>query len=598
MQVLLRSSILGVFVAVGGVQAALALETHFNTPGATDELRDLLKNASLVREAAARENADAQDYFAAAQADYGQLIGVLYDQGYYSGTISIRVDGREAAAIDPIDTPASINKIVIRVEPGPLFHFAHAAIGPLAQSTELPDGYHEGEVAYSGVIAEAATAGVDGWRAKGHAKAAVSDQKVVADHRAKTLSSDIALEPGPSVILGDMHISGNKRLRTERLAAIAGFPTGERFSPDKLDTVRARLRRTGIFSSTTLTEAETLRDGNVLDTDLQVVEAKKRRIGFGAELASTDGLTLSGYWLHRNLWGGGEKFRIDGEISGIGGATGGNDYSLKARIDRPATFTPDTTVYVESEIKQEHEDFYDLRGFTVGFGLTHIINPRLTGSVGIGYNWGEVDFGFFDWIYREVNFPLGLVWDNRDDPTDATRGYYGDLTFTPFYGLSNTGTGAQLVADLRTYRAFGEDSRFVIAGRAQVGAVFGSSALETPNDYLFYSGGGGTVRGQPYQSLGVEWDHSGYYFGGTRFLGLSGELRAGITKSIGAVAFYDAGYISDDEFFSDTGVWHSGAGLGLRYKTPIGPIRLDIAAPVDGDTGDGVQVYIGIGQAF
>ncbi|MCE8438666.1 BamA/TamA family outer membrane protein, partial [Rhodovulum sulfidophilum] len=113
---------------------------------------------------------------------------------------------------------------------------------------------------------------------------------------------------------------------------------------------------------------------------------------------------------------------------------------------------------------------------------------------------------------------------------------------------------------------------------------------------LFFSGGGGTVRGQPYQSLAVDLPN-GDRIGGRSFIGLSGEARVGVTRAIQMVAFYDAGFVGPDSWVSD-GDWQSGAGLGLRYDTGIGPIRFDVAAPVDGDTGDGVQFYIGIGQAF
>jgi translocation and assembly module TamA len=115
-----------------------------------------------------------------------------------------------------------------------------------------------------------------------------------------------------------------------------------------------------------------------------------------------------------------------------------------------------------------------------------------------------------------------------------------------------------------------------------------------PNDYRFYSGGGGTVRGQSYQSLGITVN--GNDTGGRSFLGLSGELRATVRKNIGVVAFADYGFIGEGSF-GGTGDSHAGAGLGLRYLTPIGPIRLDVAAPIGG-TGSGAQVYVGIGQAF
>ncbi|MDD8022631.1 MAG: autotransporter assembly complex protein TamA [Paracoccaceae bacterium] len=586
-------------MAVAMAQSLAALDFSFETPGASDSLRSVLRGASLTREASQAKAPDAQDLFASARADYARLLGALYDQGYYSGRISIRVDGREVAAIAPMDAPDTINTISVTVEPGPQFHFGTADIAPLAPKTTLPQGFATGATARSGLIVEAATAGVDGWRAQGHAKAKVSSQSLSADHRTQTLDAHIGLAPGPQLSFGKMSIDGYDRLRPKRLVEIAGFPTGKRFDPAKLEEVRARLRRTGIFSSVTLTEDEAIGPNNTLDASLNVVEDKTRRLGFGAELASLDGLTLNGYWLHRNLFHGGERLRLDAEVSGIGTSQSGMDYTLGARLDRPATLSPDTSAYLETALSRLNQDDYTEDAFKFGLGFDHIFNPRLTGSAGVEYNWSKVEDDVGTTIFRQVAFPIGLTWDNRDTPTDATRGYYGKATLTPFLGLSGTGSGAQMTGDFRTYRGFGAQDRFVLAGRLQFGAVFGPSLEDTPRDYLFYSGGGGTVRGQPYQSLGVTVLNGGTLrTGGTQFLGLSGELRAGITDTIGVVGFYDAGFISADGPSGSVDDWHAGAGLGLRYKTSIGPIRLDVAAPAGGNTGSGAQLYLGIGQAF
>ena len=148
------------------------------------------------------------------------------------------------------------------------------------------------------------------------------------------------------------------------------------------------------------------------------------------------------------------------------------------------------------------------------------------------------------------------------------------------------------------YKAFGEDKRAVLAARVQGGVVVGASLAGTPRDYLFYSGGGGTVRGQPYQSLGVNvlTDSSSivYQTGGTQFLGASVEARVRVGDNLGLVGFLDMGAVGA------IGVndWHAGAGVGIRYATAVGPIRVDLALPVGGSTGDGLQVYVGLGQAF
>ena len=157
--------------------------------------------------------------------------------------------------------------------------------------------------------------------------------------------------------------------------------------------------------------------------------------------------------------------------------------------------------------------------------------------------------------------------------------------------------GLRIRAEARGYLSPGAADRVTVAARLQAGAVFGPGLLQTPRGDLFYSGGGGTVRGQPYQSLGVTLPGD-LELGGQAFLAASAEVRLRITDVIGAVAFVDWGQVGGLDFFDDLGGSHAGAGLGLRYDTGFGPIRLDVAAPVSGETGEGVQVYIGIGQAF
>jgi translocation and assembly module TamA len=136
-----------------------------------------------------------------------------------------------------------------------------------------------------------------------------------------------------------------------------------------------------------------------------------------------------------------------------------------------------------------------------------------------------------------------------------------------------------------------------------VGSIFGATLEETPRDYLFYSGGAGTVRGHPFQSLGVYVISPDQLTGGTMFLALSGEIRASITEKVGVVGFYDVGSVGVNDFIDDPqGGWQAGAGIGLRYATGFGPIRVDIATPVEGSAGQntdgGVQLYVGIGQSF
>lgn len=588
---------------LAGATPALALDGFsFQTPGANKALRNSLLGASLLAQATGdKVPGDAQDLFAAARADYGRLLGALYADGRYGGVIHIRIDGREASDIPALDVPSRIGNITVTVDPGPLFTFRQARMRPYAPGTALPPAYLDTAPARSTAIVAAAEAGIDGWRALGHAKAAVEDQKTTADFRSHTVDNWIYLHPGPVVTFGPLTIEGYQRMKLSRLVKIADFPTGKQFDPDELDAVIRRLHRTGVFKSVTLTEDKTLGPGNTLGYHLGLVEEKKRRMGAGAEWSTADGAALTAYWMHRNLFGGAERLKIDGAISGIAGTSGGIDYALGVRLDRPATFSRDTTAFVESRIERLDESDYTADKASFSFGLSREFSPQLTVTAGLGYEASDVRDQSGKRHYRLVTGPATLVWDRRDKPLDAAHGFYLGATATPFVGLGSTGSGAQLTADGRVYKGLGADDRLVLAARVQMGTVVGPSLLSTPRDYLFYSGGGGTVRGQPYQSLGVNVLRvraTQVRTGGMSFAAASAEARAKVTGNIGAVAFADVGYVSAQDFFGGPDGWHGGAGVGVRYGTPIGPVRLDVAAPVGGHTGNGIQVYLGIGQAF
>lgn len=578
-----------------------ALDTvDFRIVGGNEDLRKSLRDASTVVAAKRDGRLASEDVLAAARAEYSRIVNALYALGYYAPVIHVRVDGREAADIPPIETPATINRVEIAIDTGPAFTFSTARVAPLTRETELPEGFAPGKPAESGLVREAVQAGVDGWRDEGHAKADVAAQKVVADHRNTTLSAEVALDPGPRLRFGTLTVEGEDRMRERRIIKIAGLPEGVQFDPEELQRAADRLRRSGVFKSATLSEAETISPPDRLDITATVVEELPRRYSIGAEVASFEGLDLTGYWLHRNLLGGGERLKVEAEIANIGAQSSGVDYGIGVTLDRPATLTPDTTLSFTSDIGHLDEEDYKADVFSLGTSFTHFYTEEITFKVGIEFTLAEVEDASGSFTYEHMALPLGVTWDNRDDKLDALKGYYLNTELRPYLGFGTTDSGLRLTADGRGYVSFGEERPVTLAGRAQLGAMFGGSLLGTPRDYLFYSGGGGTVRGQPYQSLGVPVER-GFYteeLGGMAFAALSGEVRARFTETIGAVAFIDAGYVAATDFGDTTGDWHAGAGIGLRYDTGFGPIRFDVAAPVAGDTGEGVQIYIGIGQAF
>lgn len=591
----------GLFGGRGGAAASI-VDLQFRIAGDHDALQRRLRNASLLTSALNDGRSSGQDILAAARADYARLLGNLYDFGYFSASINITLDGVEAATVAPLDAPEVVRQVVVTVDPGDRFRFSHADIAPVAPDTELPDDYRPGEIAGTGIIRDAARAGVGGWRAQGHAKADVGDTQIIADHPTRLLDSRIALAPGPVVRFGQMHVQGLDRLREERLREIADFPEGEVFNPDTLDSIRRRLRRTGVFSAITMEESDSLGPGNSMDIALTVVEQKPRRVGGGFEISTDDGAAISGYWLHRNLWGGAERLRVEGKVTDIGSGTSGRDYEVTARLERPSTFGRDFTAFGEIGAARLRDENYDEDSAFVGAGLDYYRNTNLSGSAAVQFRKSRVTDENGTTDFTLIALPLSGIWDRRDVDVDPKRGFWLRAGLTPFAGLEDsTGSGLRDELEGRAYRSFGEDDRLTFAGRARLGTVVGPEIAETPRDYLFYSGGGGSVRGQPFESLGVEvipGPDGPIKTGGMSVANFTGEVRYQLRERIGLAAFADAGRVWAEGGFEGESDWHSGAGVGIRYITPIGPIRFDVATPVGGDTGDGVQLYLGLGQAF
>lgn len=571
--------------------AALAFETRVDAP---EDLIQRIESASLVFTAKAEGITEPQDILAMANADYRRILSVLYDLGHFGPTIDIRLNGQEVASFPPFQPLKQVTSVEYRVDPGPKFAFGTTRIAPLAPATELPEGFATGETANTAAIRGAAQAGVDAWRAAGHAKARVTRQDIRANHRNATLSADLRLSPGQKLSFGNLTLSGESAVSERRLRKIISLPTGETFDPDELDRISKRLRRTGIFRSVAITESETVSPQDEIDIDVALQDNKPRRIGFGAEFESRDGISVSAYWLHRNLLGGGERLRVEGEVSGIGAQTGGTDYLFDSELIRPATLGADTDLSFRLTAERINDPLFILESVSTRIGFNRLVSDKLTVYAGLQLETNDVTDDFGNRSFQFLGLPLVVTYDGRDDELDTTSGLYSRVILMPYLGYSGTESGTYLLSDTRAYRSLGD--RVVAAGRFQLGAVFGPDLANTPPDLLFLSGGGGTVRGQPFQSNFITT--GGNDSGGLSFLGFSGEMRVRTTRNISAVAFYDAGFIGESTNFTSGGEWHSGAGVGIRYHTGIGPIRVDIAGPVSGSNSGGVQLYIGIGQAF
>lgn len=559
---------------------------------------------------------------ARARSDYERILAAFYAEGYYGPLINIRINGQEAADI-PFGTELpEHSKIVIKVASGAQYYFSSAKIIGAAAGGKIPPKLEEelqtaleklrftqGEAARSGAVEAAETAAIEAWRRHGYAKVAVAERKIIADHAAKTVSAVIKINPGPLAHFGALtirNVSEKPRMDTHYVAWLTGLKEGEVYSPAALSRAAARLKKLEVFRSSSLEEAEKIGAKGALPLTLTVQERPKHRFGYGGNYATLDGVGVSAYWLNRNVFGHAEQLRFDVGMRnrmGFGKNSSVTDdtytYVVGGTFIRPGVWTPRTNFVTSLKAGREVLDNYTAQGVYFNSGFSHSFSDLLFGSLYAEAAqmkvtdavWGKRDF-------TTVGLSGNLLYDSRDNKADAAKGYYGFLTLQPFYEAKYENFVGKITAEGRTYISFDKDNRFVFALRGKLGALGGAPIEELPANLLFFVGGGGSVRGYAYRSVGI-YKKGGKVIGGRSMLEGSAELRGMVTDTIGLVGFIDAGLVGKKaapDFDEDAKL---GAGIGVRYKSGMGPFRVDVALPLNRVKGDSrYGLYIGIGQAF
>ena len=578
------------------------------------ETKKLVEGASSLLADEDKPASGAAGLLAKARGDYRRILGALYADGRYGGTISIKVGGKEASDIPPDATLPNPAPVTISVDPGPQFLFATARVENMAPPPIDPkdvvdrpedQGFAPGDVARSTAIVKAERLAVDAWREQGHPKARIVSREVLADHNNNRVDATIEVDPDRRAVFGPVGVAGTERMDPEFVAFITGLQPGVEYDPDEIERARKRLSRLEVFRSARIEEAEAITSGGLLPITVAVQEQKLRRFGLGGSYSTLDGAGFEAFWLHRNLFGRAERLRFDARISGIGDQSyDPQDYSylLGVSFTKPGVFTPDTD-FISSLIGERKVlDAYTQTSVTADAGFTHVFSDELSGKVTANISKSRFDDDFFGKRdFLTAGLLGGLTYDSRDSKVDPSRGYFLEGLLSPFYEFEYGNFATKFTAEGRTYYSFDADSRFILAGRLKLGTIVGAEVSELPPDQLFFAGGGGSIRGYAYRNVGVNVTRDGedFVIGGRSLIESSVEARIRMTETIGVVGFVDAGYVGEESFPDFAENMRVGVGAGLRYNTGLGPIRLDFAVPLDPTDDDpDFAFYVGIGQAF
>lgn len=543
-----------------------------------------------------------------ARGDYQRILAAMYAAGYYGDVISIRIDGREAADI-PIDTEfGDATTVAISVDPGPPFVFGDVTIEngppPIENDRTLPQtpeqlGLVPGEPAYSTTVIASQAAVVGRWREASYPKAQIADERVVAQHDRSLLDVYFNIDPGRPAVFGPTTVTGTDRMDPGFVAWYAGIQPGEPFDPDDLERARDQLRRLGVFQASRIVEADVIGDDGTLPIEIAVAESRRRVFGVGAKYSTLDGAGVEGYWMHRNLFGRAEKLRLEANVGGIDADDPKEyNYGVAATFTKPGAFTPWTDFIATVYAEQEKPDTYRARTVGGRAGFNHRIGSRWEVDAFAQLEYSEIDeTEIGDGTFLMASLPTAVRYDGSNSLLDPTQGFRVSVSAEPFYEAERSNFG--LISEVAGTAYLGLlDDRLVLAGRAAVGSIAGAPRDDIPANRLFFAGGGGSIRGYPYRGVGPQ-DADGEPTGGRSYFVGSAEARIGVTEKIGVVPFFDFGnaFVSELPDFSEE--LRTAVGLGLRYKTGLGPIRFDVAVPLEPYDGDpALAFYIGIGQAF
>lgn len=515
-------------------------------------------------------------------------------------------EGFYAARVTPFAEDGAQLRRGVRVEAGGLFIIGSSTISFLGPPPEdeiqralskLLDGVATGAPAQAGPILATEDAILRRLNGAGYADASADPVDALADGELQTLDLTFKLKAGRKVTLGPVRIEGAERTRTEFIEDMIPWAMGETFSPERLEELRRRLGETGLFNAASVRLDPAPADSSpgtvVRGVEVELAEAKNRTFTLGGSASTSEGFGLNAGWELRNARGRGETFAIEGVAANL-------QRRLETSFSRPNFGHYGRLLRVSARIEDLETDAYLQTGGAISAEVEDQITGRLRASLAIEAGYSRISnpqvrlAGASRRDVTSLGATAAAEYIGVRDILDPTNGVRARIAIEPalirdgsLIGVTRLTGEASVYSDLGTPKIVG-------AARVRIGSLAGANGA--PPDRLFFAGGGGSVRGYEHQSLsplsetGLE--------GGRSLAELSLEARWRTSERLGLVAFVDAGAAGQSQRppFDEM---RAGAGLGVRYYAGFGPLRADIAVPLNRRAGDAsVQVYVSIGQAF
>lgn len=591
------------FVALGfGATGAGAQQLKARIEGVQDEeLREAIERAVGDSKSPATTRFEARRRAREAAAD---AVAALRTQGYYGYEV-------EPDVVDPDDDDrGEPPRAVVKVTPGPRFRFLRPGIEwigdePVPEvgiAAEQAMALRRGAPGKAADVLAAEGRIVAALQKRGYADAEPGVRQVVVDHENRSVQPTFRIVPGELVHMDGVNLGEVGRTDPNWIRGLAPWTAGDVYDPEDLAELERRLLDTGVYDSVGVS----LQPRDKADADgrrpvlVTVTDRAPRTIEVSAGYSTSEGAGLDVRRTRYNRFHRADTTTYTLRLAEL-------EQRLEGKLVLPHWRRAQQTLTMVAGVYNEQTDAYDATGFGVSgditrrFGKTSFITGGLSFDAARSAEKEQIGNIVFRAQEKDVFSAAALAafaLDRSDDPLDPTRGWRVEGKVEPTATLGDVqALYLRVQAQGSYYRSLDEDSKTVIAARAKAGSIWGAVLDEVAAPRRFYAGGGGSVRGYGWQAIGPRLSDNTPQ-GGISLVEASLEVRRKITERWGAVAFVDAGAVGSDSFpgGEDFGV---GVGFGIRYDLGFGPIRADIAVPLDKREGDaGFQIYISIGQAF
>ncbi len=572
-------------------EPALVATYEASIEGVDDkDLRDLLEASSQLKTLVKQPPPTVAGIERRAQEDVERLRKTMRSEGYYDGTVSYSLDAAK--------TPVAVQ---ITVAPGPRYTLTEFEISYAGEATPGPEarpslkdlGIKLGMPAESAKIAEAQRMLIMKLAERSWPDAKIDDGKFVVDRQGKTMTARLRVDPGPAARFGTVTVEGAETVDPDYIRQLVSWEKGAPYDSRKVMETRRALLGTALFSTVSVDLSDAPTRGEERGVVVRVAEKPHRTIGAGFSYSTDIGVGGEVFWEHRNFFGANETLRTSIKAAQI-------EQSAEVRLRKPAYLHRDQAFLSSAAFTHKDTDAFDQLSVSGFVGLERQWTPQLRTIFGLAPSYDVVEDNDEERQFALLGLPATIYWDTSDNRLDPTRGFRLDVNTTPYVGTgSDTLAFVTASVGVSGYHKIDKKGKYVLAGRARVGSLVGADTTEVPATKRFYAGGGGSIRGYEFQNVGP-LDSENDPLGGRSLIEIGTEVRIRLTDTIGIVPFVDGGTVFDDSYptFDETVRW--AAGLGLRYHTKIGPVRVDFGFPINGrdDVDDAFQFYISFGQAF